>query len=124
MSSTIVVGETKKTSKEVLKLENKSFTKEELSSAIKDFSNIYRYFKFKLVKTKKGKFPRVTYIKSGSIIEEIGIQVGDIVTYINGVSIMDSVKIMKMMSKARELTHFNVSIIRDGSKGELNYEIY
>ena len=37
---------------------------------------------------------------------------------------MDSVKTMKMLSKARELTHFNVSIIRDGSKGELNYEIY
>jgi type II secretory pathway component PulC len=66
----------------------------------------------------------VTYVKPGSIIEEIGIIRGDIVTYINKVSIMDSVKIMKMLSKARDLKHFNVSIIRDGEKRELNYEIY
>jgi general secretion pathway protein C len=67
---------------------------------------------------------QINAIKSGSLFEEIGIESGDVITKLNGISIDNPQESAKVLAEFSEADSFNVEIERgDGSTDTLEFNI-
>ena len=67
---------------------------------------------------------QINAIKAGSLFEEIGIESGDVITKLNGITIDNPQESAKVLSEFSEADSFNVEIERgDGSTDTLEFSI-
>ena len=62
---------------------------------------------------------RINYIAPNSVLNKIGLKVGDIIVSINGEPTTSPDKIMNLYSQIKEMTSVNLDIIRNGTKKTL-----
>ncbi len=66
---------------------------------------------------------KIKYIRRGSIFEKLGLKKGDIITEINGVSLDNMTKPMRIMSEIGNIEHLSIIVLRGENEEELEYEI-
>jgi general secretion pathway protein C len=67
---------------------------------------------------------QINAIKPGSLFEEIGIQSGDVITNLNGISINNPEESAKILSEFSDAETFNVDVTRkDGSTDTLEFDL-
>jgi general secretion pathway protein C len=66
----------------------------------------------------------VTFIKPGSVFEQLGLQKGDILTEANGVKIASYKDALSLYKKIDTIKVFKLTILRNNEEKELEYEIF
>ena len=63
------------------------------------------------------------WIKPGSIFEELGFSVGDVITGVDGEPINDPRKAMEAYNALKNSTNIRLNVIRGGAREEINYSV-
>jgi general secretion pathway protein C len=66
----------------------------------------------------------VTFVKNGSVFEQLGLQKGDILTEANGVKISSYKDALNLYKKIDTIKVFKLTILRNNEEKELEYEIF
>ena len=121
----------KRVSKPTKKIEKRDETpsvvtinRENIEKYIKNMDKIWKDISITDMK-RNGKLLgfKVRYIRKGSFFEKIGLKRGDLIVEINGEKIVDYSLPMKKLREFNTLDGLTLTIIRNGERKELDYEI-
>jgi general secretion pathway protein C len=103
----------------------KNVPRDEIKSYQKDMSKIWSNIGLKEHKS-AGKTDGfvVTFVKNGSVFEQLGLQKGDILTEANGIKIASYKDALKLYKKIDTIKVFKLTILRNNEEKELEYEIF
>ncbi len=103
----------------------KNVPRDEIKSYQKDMSRIWSNIGLKEHKTgRKTDGFVVTFVKNGSVFEQLGLQKGDILTEANGIKISSYKDALKLYKKIDTIKVFKLTILRNNEEKELEYEIF
>ena len=100
-------------------------TRDEIKEYKKDLSKIWSNIGLKEHK-ENGKIKGfiITFVKKGSVFEDLGLQKGDILIKANGVELRSYRDAFKIYKQINTIKIFKLIILRNGEEKELEYEIY
>lgn len=103
----------------------KNIPRDEIRSYQKDMSRIWSNIGLKEHKSggKTDGFV-VTFVKNGSVFEQLGLQKGDILTEANGIRISSYKDALNLYKKIDTIKVFKLTILRNNEEKELEYEIF
>lgn len=103
----------------------KNVPRDEIRTYQKDMSKIWSNIGLKEHKS-GGKTDGfiVTFVKNGSVFDQLGLQKGDILTEANGVKIASYKDALKLYKKIDTIKVFKLTILRNNEEKELEYEIF
>lgn len=103
----------------------KNVPRDEIKTYQKDMSKIWSNIGLKEHKSggKTDGFV-VTFVKNGSVFDQLGLQKGDILTEANGVRIASYKDALKLYKKIDTIKVFKLTILRNNEEKELEYEIF
>lgn len=105
--------------------ELKNIPRDEIKSYQKDMSKIWSNIGLK--EHKNGKELDgfiVTFVKGGSVFDQLGLQKGDILTEANGIKLGSYKDALNLYKKVDTIKVFKLTILRNNEEKELEYEIY
>ena len=103
----------------------KNIPRDEIKTYQKDMSKIWSNIGLKEHKS-GGKTDGflVTFVKNGSVFEQLGLQKGDILTEANGIKIASYKDALNLYKKIDTIKVFKLTILRNNEEKELEYEIF
>lgn len=103
----------------------KNIPRDEIKSYQKDMSKIWSNIGLKEHK-EGGKLDGfiVTFVKDGSVFDQLGLQKGDILTEANGLKINSYKDALGLYKKIDTIKVFKLTILRNNEEKELEYEIF
>ncbi|RLA71541.1 MAG: hypothetical protein DRG24_05275 [Epsilonproteobacteria bacterium] len=99
--------------------------RKEIKHYAKNYDQIWKNIKIKeIIKDKRLKGFKVTWIKKGSIFAKMGLMKEDIITGVNGKPFKSLSQVFKLYNNMDNLDSLVLQIKRDNQERELEYEIY
>lgn len=115
-----------KAAPEVIAGEQAVFIKrKEIRHFAKNYDDIWKNVKIKeIIKDRRLKGFRVTWVKKGSIFEKIGLQKDDVIIGANDKKFKSLSQVFKLYNNMDKIDSMKLTILRDNQERELEYEIF
>lgn len=97
----------------------------EINHYVKNFDDIWKNIKIKeIVKNKRLEGFEVTWVKTGSVFDKIGLQKGDVLIGANDKKFKSLSQVFKLYNNVEKIDSLKLTILRDNQERELEYEIF